>query len=147
MLKESFVELLERDLLKLVDELNLYENENKIWAVEKSINNSAGNLAMHLLGNLNHFVGAVLGNSGYVRIRDDEFTLKNIPRNKLINDIQKTIPVIKNSLSKLSDKDFLNNYPIEKHGKIVSTHFMLLHLVSHFNYHLGQINYHRRLLS
>lgn len=147
MLSQSFTEVFERDLLKLAEELNLYSDENKIWVTEKSISNSAGNLALHLIGNLNHFIGATLGNTGYIRNRDDEFALKNISRSAILSDIEKLIPVIKNALVKLTDSDFSKDFPLEKHGKIVTTHFMLLHLVSHFSYHLGQINYHRRLLN
>lgn len=147
MLSESFTEVFERDLLKLAEELNLYSDEKRIWVTDKNISNSAGNLTLHLIGNLNHFIGATLGNTGYIRNRDDEFTLKNISRSKIVSDIEKLIPVIKNALAKLTDSDFSKNFPLEKHGKIVTTHFMLLHLVSHFSYHLGQINYHRRLLN
>jgi uncharacterized damage-inducible protein DinB len=147
MLKEALIEIFERDLNKLKDEINLYTDESRLWTVKNEISNSAGNLCQHLLGNLNHFVGALLGNSGYERDRPSEFDTKTATRADLIANIEKTIDVVKNSLNQLSNEDFEKNFPVAKHEKIVKTDFMLLHLLTHFNYHLGQINYHRRLIS
>ncbi len=146
MLKETLLEIFERDLNKLKDEINLYADENNLWAIEKEISNSAGNLCLHLIGNLNHFIGSLLGETGFVRNRDSEFSSKNASRQELVEEIKNTIGVVKNGLEKLSNEDFDKNFPIGKHGKIVKMDFMLLHLLTHFNYHLGQINYHRRLV-
>lgn len=146
MLQESLLEIFERDLNKLKDEISLYRDENSLWIVKKEISNSAGNLCLHLIGNLNHFIGATLGNTGYVRNRDNEFAAKNILRQDLISEIEKTIEVVFNTLNKLSAEDFEKDFPVQKHDKIVKTDFMLLHLLTHFNYHLGQINYHRRMI-
>jgi hypothetical protein len=147
MLKDSFVEIFERDLNKLKDEINLYKSDEDLWTVKGEISNSGGNLCLHLLGNLNHFIGAVLGQSGYVRERDLEFSSKGVSRETLKEQIAKTIEVVKTSLDKLSTEDFNKNFPIEKRGEIIRMDFMLLHLFGHFSYHLGQINYHRRLIS
>lgn len=146
MLKESLVELFIKDLNILVAEMNLYKDEKDLWIVEKGISNSGGNLCLHLLGNLNYFIGALLGNTGYTRHREDEFTLKNIPRTQLISSIDETIIVVKNTLTDMPSEDMDKDYPLEKQGKIIRTGGMLLHLLLHFNYHLGQINYHRRLI-
>lgn len=146
MLQETLIEIFERDLLQLKKEIESYSDENKLWVIKEEISNSAGNLCLHLLGNLNHFIGATLGNSGYIRNREDEFSLKNIPKDKLLSEIDKTIKAVTDALQNLSEKDFQKNFLLEKHGKIVSTEFMLLHLVTHFNYHLGQVNYHRRMI-
>ena len=145
MIKETLIEIFERDLLQLKKEIEGYADETQLWIVKEGTANSAGNLCLHLVGNLNHFIGATLGNSGYIRNRDNEFSLKNVPKKKLLDDIDKTIVDVKTSLSNLSEKDFEKDFPLEKHGKIVTTAFMMLHLVTHFNYHLGQINYHRRI--
>ncbi len=147
MLKAVLLEIFERDLNKLKDEINLYKDENSLWIVKDGISNSAGNLCLHLIGNLNHFIGAVLGNTGYVRNREKEFSAKNLPRKELNIEIEKIIDVVNKTLNNLSEKDFESDFPLKNHGKIVKTDFMLLHLLTHFNYHLGQINYHRRLIS
>ena len=145
MLHQSLSEIYERNLLQLKDEINLYADENTLWSVRGQISNSAGNLCLHLIGNLNHFVGATLGNTGYVRQRENEFTFKNIPRENLLTEIDKTIEVIKNTFSKMKEEDFAKEFPLLKHDKRVSNEEMLLHLLAHLNYHIGQINYHRRL--
>ena len=145
MVKEALLEIFERDLGKLKEEISLYTDENNLWKTEKQISNSGGNLALHLIGNLNQFIGATLGNTGYVRERDKEFSDKNIPVQKILDNIDATIIVVKNTLSNLTAEDFEKVFPLEKHGQIVKTDFMLLHLLAHLEYHLGQINYHRRL--
>lgn len=147
MIKDTLLEIFERDLLHLKDEINLYTREEDLWLLQTGISNTAGNLCLHLIGNLNHFIGAILGNSGYVRRRDDEFSLKNVPRADINMSIDETIEVVNKALNGLNAADFEADFPLEKHGRIVRTDFMLLHLVTHFNYHLGQINYHRRLLT
>jgi hypothetical protein len=111
MLKESLLEIFERDLNKLKDEIGLYKDENSLWIVIKDISNSAGNLCLHLIGNLNHFIGATLGNSGYERNRESEFSLKNVPRKKLISDIEKTIEVVIKTIQNLSVEDFEKDFP------------------------------------
>lgn len=147
MLKNALLEIFERDLLKLRDEINLYQNEGDLWTVRGEISNSAGNLCLHLLGNLNHFIGAVLGETGFERDRDQEFSAKYVTRQALIAKIAETVEIVRTSLDKLTDDDFEQNFPVEKRGEIVKMDFMLLHLFGHFNYHLGQINYHRRLIA
>ena len=148
MLKNSIIELFERDLTRLKDEINLYTAESKLWITEKEINNSAGNLVLHLLGNLNHFIGSTLGNSGYVRQREKEFSNKDIPRQEMLEEIDQTIVTIKNTVGKMNVEDFNNDYPLEvfKNKGKMKTEFFLVHLTGHLNYHLGQINYHRRLI-
>lgn len=146
MIKDAFIKILERDLDKLKDEISLYNNESDLWLIKNEIKNSAGNLCLHLLGNLNHFIGAVLGNTGYVRNRDFEFSAKNILRKDLINQIEETSQIVKDILSKLSDEDLKKDFPVKFNDNVLTTQQMLLNIVTHFNYHLGQINYHRRLL-
>ena len=146
MLKETLLEIFERDLQKLIAEINLYKDEDNLWLVKEGISNSAGNLCLHLVGNLNHFIGATLCNTGYVRHRDDEFSLKNIPRQDLLMNIENCILMVNVALKALPEEDLVKDFPLEVFGRIVKTDFMLLHLATHLNYHMGQINYHRRLL-
>ena len=146
MLSQTLSEIYERDLLKLKEEINLYKNETDLWLVKNEISNSAGNLCLHLIGNLKHFIGATLGNTGYVRTRDLEFSSKNIPRKKILSDIDETILIVKNTLGKLSATDLEKDFPLQVFNKVFSTQHMLLHLLTHLSYHLGQVNYHRRLI-
>ncbi|HMU71261.1 MAG TPA: DUF1572 family protein [Ferruginibacter sp.] len=146
MLTETLTQLFERDLKRLANEISLYKDESHIWTVQKDISNSAGNLCLHLLGNLNHFIGATLGHTGYVRHRDDEFSLKNIPRQDLLLNISNCLLIVTETLQKLPEEDLAADFPIEVFGKKDSTEYMLIHLATHLSYHLGQINYHRRLI-
>lgn len=147
MLKESLKSLFSRDLNKLKSEIEQYQNERNIWLIDKNIANSAGNLCLHLVGNLNAFVGAELGKTGYVRDRPLEFLLKDVSRTELISKIDATIQVVNESMNSLTEQDLESDYPLVKvveGGSSVA--FMLIHLAGHLAYHLGQVNYHRRLL-
>lgn len=147
MLNEVLIQIYERDLGKLKGEIEQYTNEADLWKTNGEITNSAGNLALHLFGNLNHFIGAVLGGSDYVRDRDAEFAKAGVSSDQLLAEIDKTISVVTSTLKTLTDEDFEKIYPIEVFGHPMTTEFFLVHLATHFTYHLGQINYHRRLLS
>ena len=146
MLNKSLTEIFNRDLNKLKDEIKSFEKEEEIWITPGSIKNSPGNLCLHICGNLNHFIGSVLGKSGYVREREKEFSFKNIPRKELITLINKTISVVTETIESLDQERFDKRYPIDVFGTEMSTEFFLIHLTAHLNYHLGQINYLRRLL-
>ena len=135
----------QRELERLKVEIALFSNEEDLWKIRDGISNTAGNLALHLVGNLNHFIGATLGDTGYVRERELEFSNKNVPASVIIDDIDRTMGMVKNVLSNLSEEDLKKDYPLEKSFGKVSTAYLLIHLITHLNYHLGQINYYRRL--
>lgn len=143
---ETLKSLFNRDLNKLKTEIESYQNESKIWAVEKNISNSAGNLCLHLIGNLNTYIGAEIGKTNYIRHRELEFSQKDIPQSQLIAQIGATIIVVNNALDQLTDENLKNEYPLLVFDTKTSTDFFLTHLTTHLAYHLGQINYHRRLL-
>ena len=146
MLTKNLIKLFKRDLTKLKEEIQLYNKESNLWITDKLISNSAGNLALHLVGNLNHFIGTALGNTGYVRQRDLEFSLKNISVEELIKQINDTIMVVENTLSSLTQSDLDKEYEKNPFKEKMTTEYFLLHLSMHMAYHLGQVNYHRRLL-
>ncbi len=138
--------LFKRDLERLKTEIQSYSDEKILWHTEKSITNSAGNLCLHIIGNLNAFIGAALGKTNYVRQRDLEFSLKDVPRSELIQKIDETIATVQNTLSNLSPKDLESQFPVQVFQQKTTTAYFLAHLTTHLSYHLGQINYHRRLL-
>ena len=146
MLRQTIKSLYQRDLEKLKTEISSYQDESKIWSVEKNVTNSAGNLCLHLIGNLNAFIGAEIGKSGYVRQRDLEFSNKNIPRNELAQMIDDTLVAVENAIDSLRDEQFDEEYPLIVFTEKMTTGYFLVHLATHLDYHLGQINYHRRLL-
>ncbi|MCT3817717.1 DinB superfamily protein [Elizabethkingia anophelis] len=143
---ETLQILFKRDLLKLKTEIESYQSEENIWKISQHISNSAGNLCLHLIGNLNHFIGAITGKTGYIRNRESEFSLKDVLRTQLTEMIDNTILVIENTLNNLDEDDLKKEYPLVVFEDKMSTEFFFTHLTAHLSYHLGQINYHRRLL-
>jgi uncharacterized damage-inducible protein DinB len=146
MLPRDFKILLVRDLRKLQSEITQYKDESVIWRKEKAIPNSAGNLCLHLIGNLNTYIGAMLGNTGYVRQRDLEFSLKDIPAAELVKKIDETIGVVESTFEGLQEHKLDEIYPVIVFDEEMTTAYFLVHLAMHLSYHLGQVNYHRRLL-
>ena len=146
MLIETLKSLFNRDLNKLKIEIESYQNESKIWEIDKNISNSGGNLCLHLIGNINTYIGAELGKTDYIRDRPLEFSLKNIPKSELIIKIEDTLLVVNNVLDTLTETDLEKIYPQIVFEKEMTTGFFLVHLSTHLGYHLGQINYHRRLV-
>jgi uncharacterized damage-inducible protein DinB len=142
---QELITLFDRDLKKLAEEIRQYKSEEQLWMVKGEIRNSGGNLCYHLLGNLNHFIGAIMGQTGYIRNREEEFSKKNIHSSELVSEVLKLNEVIANTLKKYKEPDLDEIFPVEMFGGPIRTGHFLMHLYGHLNYHLGQINYHRRL--
>jgi hypothetical protein len=142
----ELLKLYRRDFEKLITELETYPSEESLWTVSGEIKNSSSNLALHLIGNLNHFIGVKLGGTDFVRDRDSEFALKNVPRAEIIQKLRNTLVVLETTLPTLDAVALEATFPLEVLGYPMTTSYFLIHLYGHLNYHLGQINYHRRLL-
>lgn len=145
MLIETLKSLFNRDLNQLKVEIESYQNESQLWVIDKNISNSGGNLCLHLIGNINTYIGAEIGKTGYIRNRPLEFSLKDIPKSELITKIEETILVVNKALDSVTEADLETIYPQIVFEKEMTTGFFLVHLSTHLAYHLGQINYHRRL--
>ena len=143
----SITTIIERDLKKLEEEIKLYPTEASLWILHGAIKNPAGNLCLHLCGNLQHYIGAILGGSGYIRDRDREFAVRHIIREDLLSEIQQTREAVRSAMEKLDPNTLEQTYPEQVFSYSMTTSYFLIHLASHLGYHLGQINYHRRLLS
>ena len=143
---KALKELFKRDLNLLKVEIESYKTYTKMWEIKSGIKNSAGNLSLHLTGNLNHFIGHGLLNNGYKRDRAFEFSCDYMKKEELLQQINDVITIVDDGLSQLSEDRLKADYPIQVWDKKVSTLFFLMHLHSHLTYHLGQINYHRRIL-
>jgi hypothetical protein len=145
-MKETFRLLFAHHIRQLKKEIELYKEEGALWRTEKNIANSGGNLCLHLLGNLNTYIGAVLGGTPYERKRDLEFSLKHVPRAELLAKLDETLQVVDHGLSQLTDQQLQEDFPVVIWEKATGTVYTLSYLLAHLGYHLGQINYHRRLL-
>ena len=138
--------LFTRDLNRLKEEVSQYTDATDLWKTADGISNSGGNLALHICGNLQHFVGAVLGNTGYVRQRDQEFSSR-VSLESLLSEIDTTIATVQQTLLQSPAIDLAATYPPGFYREPMQNGIFLLHLYAHLSYHTGQINYHRRLLS
>lgn len=146
MLPETLKSLFVRDLNRLKNEIESYREERNIWKVENGIANSAGNLCLHLVGNLNTYIGREIGKTDYVRNREQEFSLKNVPRLELIKLVNNTIAVVIQSLDGVDESSLKEEFPVLVFEEKTTKEYLLVHLATHLTYHLGQINYHRRLI-
>jgi uncharacterized damage-inducible protein DinB len=139
--------LLVRELEAFGRELSLFPNDELVWATLPGISNSAGTLVLHVCGNLQHFIGRILGATGYVRDRDAEFSRRGVLRAALADEISETIHVVDAVLPRLSSKDLDLEYPETVGGVRFPTGLFLLHLSTHIAHHLGQAGYLRRALT
>ncbi len=138
--------LFSRDLNRLADEVKQYSKDANLWKVDHQITNSGGNLALHLIGNLNAYIAANIGASGYERQRPLEFSQKDVPRAEILRMIEETQIAVDRTLENINP-DLLNKeYPVLVFDEPQTYQHFLMHLATHLTYHLGQVNYHRRLL-
>lgn len=140
-----YTEIYLRDIQKLHEEITAYPSDESLWLVNTGISNSGGNLCLHLIGNLNHFVGGLLGHTGYVRNREEEFNTKGLSKHELLVMISEAQAMLQLTLASLNDSDLEKEYPVDFFGKR-TTAWYLNQFLMHFQYHLGQLNYHRRLV-
>jgi len=134
-----------RDINIVKDELNKFPSDESLWKDYEGINNCAGNLILHICGNIQHFIGTNLGHTGYIRERDKEFSDKDasiVELNKLIDE---TYHAVEKTFDQLEDESFNDLYPETFRNESISCYQMLTHIYAHLSYHLGQINYYRRL--
>ena len=141
----ELITIFQVQLRQLEKEISLFD-EGLLWSIKPGVSNSGGNLALHLVGNLNFYIGANLGETGYVRNRDNEFAARNIPSAELLNMIRETSKMIAGVLSDFPETELEQDFPIIVLDKPTSVQYFLLHLSAHLSYHLGQINYLRRVL-
>ncbi len=143
-MKANIIQQYQIGIQNLIKELNAFQSEQTIWMTAPGISNTAGNLCYHLYGNLNHFIGHLLGHTGYVRNRPEEFSIKDVSRTQLIKMLEESSAMLEKAITDIPDLQAA--YPDNDFGKTGNIEFQLLRLYGHLVYHLGQINYLRRIL-
>jgi hypothetical protein len=146
MLNNVLATLYERDLRKWIEEVNLFQSEENLWKTTGTVKNSSGNLTLHIIGGLNHYVGATLAHTGYVRDRPQEFARKGVPRQELVAELEALIPLIKSTLNNFAAAQMDSQFPVIFDDAYNSNSYVLVRLYAHLDYHLGQVNYLRRIL-
>ena len=139
--------LFSRDLTRLIQELQAFPSDESLWERARGVKNSAGNLVLHLEGNLREYIGRQLGQVGYSRARDQEFVLNGVSREDLVQRMEQVKELVAKVVGGLSDSELTAAYPEQVLETAVSAHDFLVHLHGHLNFHLGQIDYLRRILT
>ncbi len=147
MVTEWLARVILRDLESLCVQLNGYQDERDIWKLVPGVTNSAGALALHLAGNLQHYIGAQLGQTAYVRDREAEFDTRDLPRAELLQRVEDARGAVQVGLGEIRDQTLDTEYPVEVGGVRLASGPFLLHLATHLAYHLGQVDYHRRVVT
>lgn len=144
---KNFRVILSRELGNLKKELEAYPNEESLWELLPNTSNPGGALAVHLLGNLQHYIGVALGKTDYQREKAAEFATRHRPLSDIMEELTEIQAMLKPTLDSQSEAQMQGNFPLEVEGKTYPMDLFLCHLLAHFSYHLGQINYHRRIVS
>lgn len=136
-----------RELDAFCREVEAFPDDDRLWQTHPGITNACGNLALHVAGNLQHFVGARLGGTGYVRDREGEFSQRSGTRQALVDELRRAREVVDTTLLRLPDAGWEAEYPDEVAGARFPTSVFLVHLATHLSFHLGQAGYLRRGLT
>ena len=147
MLNRTLATLITRELRAVKRELDLYPDDAAVWRPIPGVPNTGGTLALHVAGNLQHFVGAILGGTGYVRDRDSEFSRRDVPRAELHAELDAAIAAVEGTLTRLSADALAGPYPEPIAKRTVPATAFAVHLLAHLAYHLGQIDVHRRAVT
>lgn len=140
----AYALIFDRDLAVLEREVSLYPDDASLWKPVEGQPTTGGNLALHLAGNLRHFLGAVLGGTGFKRERDAEFSSRGLSRAAVIAGIRAARGEVAMALSKLDPALLGQPFPEAIRGHELPMRMVLIHLCAHLSFHSGQLDYHRR---
>jgi uncharacterized damage-inducible protein DinB len=146
MLLREVAAIFDRDLRALARELESYPDERDLWRRPPGVANSAGTLALHLTGNVQHYLGSVFGGTGYRRDRAAEFS-DEVPRVELLRRVEAARAAVQAAASRTGDTELAGDFAEVVGGVRVAAGEYLIHLATHFAYHLGQLDYHRRIVT
>jgi hypothetical protein len=146
-MQSAVAAVLDRDLSALRREVEAYSDPRDLWRVVPGLPNAGGTLVLHLAGNLQHYFGARLAGTGYVRDRPAEFARRDVSSTELLREIEAARAAVSAGLARLSDEQLVAEFPEAIGGVRLTTGQYLVHLTAHFAYHLGQLDYHRRVVS
>lgn len=147
MLVAAVAAILDRDLGAVARQVEAYADEQDLWRLPPGLPNCGGTLALHLAGNIQHYLGARLGDTGYLRNRPAEFSARDLPRSALLREIAAAREAVRAAAARVDAERLTDDFPETVGGVRIPTGHYLIHLVAHFAYHLGQLDYHRRLVT
>jgi hypothetical protein len=144
MVRATVQAMIQRELAGVRRTVEAYPDDASVWATMPGLPNAGGTLVLHIAGNLQHYFGAVLAQTGYRRDRGAEFSRRDVPRRLLLAELDAAAQAVTRGLDAISDETLLAAYPEAVAGRTVQTGVYLLHLATHLAYHFGQLDYHRR---
>jgi len=144
---EGMAALYFRDLTRLIQELQAFPSDEILWQRAPGVKNSAGNLVLHLEGNLREYIGRQLGQVAYSRVRDQEFAFSGLSREELVWRMEQVKELVVKVIAQLAESELAATHPERVLEIDVTSHGLLVHLHGHLNFHLGQIDYLRRILT
>lgn len=147
MLSDDLRAVMARDLRAVAREVAAYPSDDALWHAMPGVTNPGGTLALHLAGNVQHFIGTVLGGGAYVRDRDAEFGRRDQTRAAVVAEVERAIAAVEEVLPRVTEAQWSAAYPQEVGGRKLASSRFAMHLASHLAYHLGQLDYHRRLVA
>lgn len=147
MLPDVIETILRRDLAGVRRSIEAYPDDATPWEQRPGLPNAGGTLALHVAGNIQHYIGATLGRSGYRRDRDAEFARRGVPRAEMLAELEAADGAVVRGLSALAGRSLAEPFPEPIGGRTVTTEAFLVHIATHLAYHLGQIDYHRRVVT
>jgi hypothetical protein len=137
-----------RDIASVKAEVLAYPDDEALWRAVPGLPNSGGTLALHLAGNLRHFIGAGIGRSGYVRDRPAEFATRGTTRADVAAALDAAAREVADALAAAPADLMAVAPPITMpNGALLPMPLAMLHLLTHLAYHLGQMDYHRRMVT
>lgn len=139
--------MLTRELDGIAREIEAFPDDTTIWQVAPGVTNSAGNLALHIAGNMLHFIGTLLGNTGYVRDRDREFSQRSGTKRELLEELARARAVVQRVLPSVPPESLETTLTTHSMPGPVRAQRLLLHMCAHAGFHLGQIGYLRRIVT
>ena len=147
MLCSASLAIMQRELRAVRRTVEAYPTDASLWEHPAGLPNAGGTLVLHICGNLQHFLGAVIGKTGYKRDRDAEFAMRNVSRDVLLTEIDATSRAVERGLTTITDNHMAELYPDQVANRTVSNGDFIVHLAVHLGYHLGQLDYHRRVVT
>jgi len=146
MTTKELARLYKRDIERFITEIELFNDENNLLKTKGSAKNSSGNLTLHIIGGLSFHIGVTLANLDFVRNRNQEFIRKGVPRESMTAQLSNLIPLIVDTITSMPDRQLNELHPNLYDGQNETIGYVLTQILLHLNYHLGQINYLRRML-
>src|SRR2546428_7139625 len=131
MLTTCIAAIMSRDLRALRREIEAYGDERDLWRVAPGISNCGGTLALHLAGNIQFFVGTVLGGTGYVRDRAAEFARRDVPRTELLRELDAALAAVERGMARLADPGLTQPDPQPPGRVALTARGLPLHPVAH----------------